>query len=62
VLPPVVVVSTPNAPVLVLLQFTAPPAQGSEMLPLVMSLNTQVVLVELPLVPPDELQLEKVSL
>jgi len=54
--------STPNPPLDVLLQLVDPPAQGTEILPLVMSLKTQVVLVELPLVPPVELQLENVSL
>ena len=54
--------NTPNPPLLVLLQFVEPPAHGTELLPLVMSLKTQVVFVELPLVPSLELQLEKVSL
>ena len=54
--------STPNPPVVVLLQFVEAPLHGTEMLPLVMSLKTQVALLELPLVPLLELQLEKVSL
>jgi hypothetical protein len=54
--------TTPNPPELVLLQFGDAPEQGTEILPLVMSLNTQVVFAELPLVPSEELQLEKVSL
>ena len=54
--------STPNPPVVVLLQFFEAPLHGTEMLPLVMSLKTQVALLELPLVPLLELQLEKVSL
>ena len=54
--------STPNPPVVVLLQFVEAPEQGTEMLPLVMSLKTQVVLLELPLLPLLELQLEKGSL
>ena len=53
---------TPNPPLLVLLQFAEPPVHGTEILPFVMSLKTQVVLLELPLVPPLELQLENVSL
>jgi len=35
--------NTPNPPLLVLLQFVEPPAHGTELLPLVMSLKTQVV-------------------
>src|SRR4029077_4082459 len=41
--------TTPNPPLLVLLQFVEPPAHGTEILPLVMSLKPQVVLLELPL-------------
>ncbi len=40
--PPLLVVSTPKPPELDLLQFAVPPAQGTEMLPFVTSLNTQV--------------------
>src|SRR6266849_2000763 len=54
--------NTPNPPLAVLLQFVEPPAHGTELLPLVTSLKTQVVFVALPLVPSLELQLEKVSL
>ena len=54
--------NTPNPPVVVLLQFVEAPVHGTEMLPLVMSLKTQVVLLELPLFPTLELQLEKGSL
>jgi hypothetical protein len=43
--------TTPNPPELVLLQFADAPGQGTEILPLVISLNTQVVFAELPLVP-----------
>jgi hypothetical protein len=55
--PATVVSSTPTPPELVLLQLTAPPAHGTEILPLVTSLNTQVVAG-----PSVELQLAKASL
>ena len=41
--PPAVVVRMPNCPAVLLLQFGLPPAQATELVPLVMSLKTQLL-------------------